>query len=64
MAALGMPTTRALCVVGSDAPVRRETIETAAVVTRLAPSFIRFGSFEHWSRQGDATRNCASSPTT
>ncbi|HET7687798.1 MAG TPA: YdiU family protein, partial [Candidatus Macondimonas sp.] len=48
MAALGVPTTRALCVIGSDAPVQRETIETAAVVTRLAPSFVRFGSFEHW----------------
>lgn len=48
MAALGIPTTRALCVIGSDLPVRRETFETAAVVTRLAPSFVRFGSFEHW----------------
>jgi uncharacterized protein YdiU (UPF0061 family) len=28
--------------------VRRETVETAAVVTRLAPSFIRFGHFEHF----------------
>lgn len=45
---LGIPTTRALCVIGSDAPVRRETIETAAVTTRLAPSFIRFGHFEHF----------------
>ncbi|VVD64729.1 protein adenylyltransferase SelO [Pandoraea anhela] len=45
---LGVPTTRALCVMGSDAPVRRETIETAAVVTRLSPSFIRFGHFEHF----------------
>ncbi|GAB4397753.1 MAG: YdiU family protein [Rhodoferax sp.] len=49
MAALGVPTTRALCVVGSDAPVVRERIETAAVVTRVAPSFIRFGHFEHFS---------------
>jgi len=49
MAGLGVPTTRALCVVGSDAPVQRETTETAAVVTRVAPSFVRFGSFEHWS---------------
>lgn len=48
MAALGIATTRALCVTGSDAPVRRETMETAAVVTRMSPSFIRFGSFEHW----------------
>jgi uncharacterized protein YdiU (UPF0061 family) len=45
---LGIPTTRALCVVGSDMPVRRETIETAAVVTRVAPSFVRFGHFEHF----------------
>jgi uncharacterized protein YdiU (UPF0061 family) len=49
MHALGIPTTRALCVTGSDAPVRRETTETAAVVTRTAPSFIRFGHFEHFS---------------
>ncbi|MFC5523416.1 protein adenylyltransferase SelO [Polaromonas jejuensis] len=48
MHGLGIPTTRALCVTGSDAPVRREEIETAAVVTRTAPSFIRFGHFEHF----------------
>jgi uncharacterized protein YdiU (UPF0061 family) len=49
MQGLGVPTTRALCVTGSDAGVRRETMETAAVVTRVAPSFIRFGHFEHFS---------------
>ena len=49
MAGLKVPSTRALCVTGSDAPVRRETLETAAVVTRVAPSFIRFGHFEHFS---------------
>jgi uncharacterized protein YdiU (UPF0061 family) len=48
MAALGIPTTRALVVTGSNQGVTRETIETAAVVTRMAPSFVRFGSFEHW----------------
>jgi uncharacterized protein YdiU (UPF0061 family) len=48
MQGLGVPTSRALCVTGSDAPVRRETMETAAVVTRTAPSFIRFGHFEHF----------------
>jgi len=52
MHGLGIPTTRALCVTGSDAPVRREEIETAAVVTRTAPSFIRFGHFEHFSYSG------------
>ncbi len=49
MAGLGIPTSRALCVTGSDARVRREEIETAAVVTRVAPSFVRFGHFEHFS---------------
>ena len=49
MHALGVPTTRALCLTGSALPVRRETIETAAVLTRVAPSFIRFGHFEHFS---------------
>ncbi|RZL96528.1 MAG: YdiU family protein [Variovorax sp.] len=49
MHALGIPTTRALCVTGSDARIRREELETAAVVTRTAPSFIRFGHFEHFS---------------
>jgi serine/tyrosine/threonine adenylyltransferase len=49
MAALGIATTRALCVTGSALPVRRESVETAAVVTRVAPSFIRFGHFEHFA---------------
>ncbi|HEY2925615.1 protein adenylyltransferase SelO [Piscinibacter sp.] len=51
MHALGIPTTRALCVTASPLPVRREQVETAAVVTRVAPSFIRFGHFEHFSHQ-------------
>ncbi|MCG2593473.1 YdiU family protein [Ramlibacter sp. XY19] len=49
MQGLGIPTTRALSVVGSPQPVRREEIETAAVVLRTAPSFIRFGHFEHFA---------------
>lgn len=48
MHGLGIPTTRALSVVGSDQGIVRESIETAAVVVRMAPTFIRFGSFEHW----------------
>ncbi|MFG6462700.1 YdiU family protein [Roseateles sp. DXS20W] len=61
MAALGVPTTRALCITGSRLPVRRETLETAAVVTRVAPSFIRFGHFEHFAHheQLDALRRLA-----
>jgi uncharacterized protein YdiU (UPF0061 family) len=52
MHGLGIPTTRALCVTGSPAHVRREEIETAAVVTRVAPSFVRFGHFEHFAANG------------
>ena len=48
MHALGIPTSRALSVAGSDQGVMRETVETSAVVVRMAPSFVRFGSFEHW----------------
>ncbi len=58
---LGIPTTRALMVTGSDAPVLREEMETAAVVTRVAPSFLRFGHFEHFSarEQYDELRQLA-----
>ncbi len=51
MHALGIPTSRALSVTGSDQGVMRETPETAAVVVRMAPTFVRFGSFEHWFYQ-------------
>ncbi|MET0310565.1 MAG: protein adenylyltransferase SelO [Burkholderiaceae bacterium] len=53
MHGLRIPTTRSLCVTGSDAPVRREEMETASVVTRVAPSFVRFGHFEHFSARED-----------
>jgi len=46
MHALGIPTTRALCIVGSDDAVYRERIEPGAMLTRLSPSHVRFGSFE------------------
>ncbi|MFG6414781.1 YdiU family protein [Roseateles sp. DC23W] len=61
MAALGVPTTRALCITGSALPVRREAVETAAIVTRVAPSFVRFGHFEHFAHhdQLDALRRLA-----
>ncbi len=54
MAGLGIPTTRALALVSSTKGVARETIETAAVVLRTAPSFIRFGHFEHFAAKGDS----------
>ncbi len=56
MHALGIPTTRALSVVGSNLPVRRETMETAAVCTRIAPSFIRIGHFEHFASTQNIVR--------
>ena len=52
MHALGIPTTLALCITGSDAPVYRETVETSAVLTRIAPSHVRFGSFELFYYRG------------
>src|SRR5512139_431328 len=61
MHALGIPTTRALAIVGSDRPVYREDEETAALVTRLAPSFVRFGSFEvfYYRNQVESIRHLA-----
>jgi uncharacterized protein YdiU (UPF0061 family) len=56
MAGLGIPTTRALALVVSDDPVYRETVETAAIVARVSPTFVRFGSFEHWAGSPDNLR--------
>ncbi len=49
---LGIPTTRALCIVGGNEEVYRETVESAAVVTRLAQSYVRFGSFDVFYHRG------------
>jgi len=46
MHGLDIPTTRGLCLIGSADEVHRERIETGAMLTRLAPSHVRFGSFE------------------
>lgn len=61
MAALGIATTRALCVVNSDTPVRRETKETGAMILRLARSHIRFGHFEyfHYNQHFDMVKQLA-----
>ncbi len=53
MHGLGIPTTRSLCLVGSDDPVQRETVETAAMLVRVAPSHVRFGSFEPLYEAGE-----------
>lgn len=61
MHALRIPTSRALCVVGSDDPVRRERVETAAALVRMAESHVRFGTFEvfYYRRQAERVRQLA-----
>lgn len=61
MHGLGIPTTRGLCITGSDDEVYREKIETAAILTRLSPSHVRFGSFEvfFYRNQHDEIRTLA-----
>ncbi len=49
MHGLGIPTTRALCIIGSDEPVPRERLEPGAMMARLAPSHVRFGTFQVFS---------------
>jgi len=56
MHALNIPSSRGLCIVGSDAPVRRETIETAATLVRMSESHVRFGTFEVFYYRGQHER--------
>ena len=56
MHALGVPTTRALAFGVSRQPVQREQVERAAIVLRMAPSFLRFGHFEFWASRGHTDR--------
>src|SRR5438067_1379326 len=53
MAALGIPTTRALAAVATGEPVWRETPLPGAVLTRVASSHIRVGTFQFFAAQGD-----------
>lgn len=46
LAAFGVPTVRCLAVTAGKNKVYRQGFQTAAILTRLAPSFIRFGTFE------------------
>lgn len=56
LTALGIRSTRALCIVGSEEAVARERMETGAALIRVARSHIRFGHFEYlfYTRQLDA----------
>jgi uncharacterized protein YdiU (UPF0061 family) len=53
MATLGIPTTRALAAVTTGEPVWRETPLPGAVLTRVASSHIRVGTFEFFAARGD-----------
>ena len=56
MAALGIPTTRALAVVATGAPVLREVELPGAVLARVAASHIRVGTFQFFAARGDQTQ--------
>ncbi|WP_415846148.1 protein adenylyltransferase SelO [Stutzerimonas zhaodongensis] len=53
--ALGIPSSRALCVTSSDTTVYRERPERGAMLMRLSPSHVRFGHFEffYYTKQHD-----------
>ncbi|WP_132250574.1 protein adenylyltransferase SelO [Methylobacterium segetis] len=53
MAALGIPTTRALAAVATGERVIRETVLPGAVLTRVAASHIRVGTFQFFAARGD-----------
>ena len=61
MHGLGIPTTRSLAIIGSDLPVYRETVETGAILVRVAPTHVRFGNFEVFASRGmyDAVQQLA-----
>jgi uncharacterized protein YdiU (UPF0061 family) len=58
MAALGVPTTRALAAVTTGERVLRDTVLPGAVFTRVAASHLRVGTFQYFAARGDmeATR--------
>lgn len=45
---LGIPTTRALGIIGSQTKLLRDRIERGAIVMRMSPSWVRFGTFEYF----------------
>jgi serine/tyrosine/threonine adenylyltransferase len=53
MSALGVPTTRALCAVSTGEPVYRQTVLPGAILTRLARSHLRVGTFEYFAMRRD-----------
>ena len=61
MHALGIPTTRALAAVTTGEAVLRQTIQPGAVITRVAASHVRIGTFQFFAARGldDATKQLA-----
>lgn len=53
MAALGVPTTRSLAAVRTGEPIVREEVLPGAVLTRVAASHIRVGTFEFFAARSD-----------
>ncbi|MDH3438761.1 MAG: YdiU family protein [Betaproteobacteria bacterium] len=53
MARLGVPTTRALVAVATGEAVVRERALPGGVITRVAASFVRVGTFEYFAARGD-----------
>ena len=53
MAALGIPTTRSLAAVWSGETIRRERILPGGVLTRVASSHLRVGTFQYFAARGD-----------
>ena len=53
MAALGIPTTRSLAVIETGEGVPRERLERGAVLTRVAKSHVRVGTFQYLAARGE-----------
>lgn len=53
MATLGVPTTRSLAAIATGETVMRQGPAPGGILTRIAPSHIRVGSFEYFAMKGD-----------
>lgn len=56
MHALGIPTTRALAVVATGDAVQRERVLPGAVLTRVAASHLRVGTFQYFASRGEGDK--------
>lgn len=56
MHALGIPTTRALAAVTTGEQIRRNGFEPGAVLTRVAASHLRIGTFQFFAARGDTEK--------